>query len=113
MWDAFPEDIQRTILETGRYLRPTLYGDEPYPITRALIEDGRKHLMYGAPIETGCPVHILQGMQDPDVPWEHAMTLVEHLPSEDVAMTLIKDGDHRLSRPEDLERLIRAVEGMR
>ncbi len=112
MWDAFPEDIRRTILETGRFLRPTLYGDEPYPITRALIEDGRRHLMFGAPIDTGCPVHILQGMQDPDVPWEHAMTLVEHLPAEDVAMTLIKDGDHRLSRPEDIERLIRAVEGM-
>ncbi|KAA2237339.1 alpha/beta hydrolase [Salinarimonas soli] len=112
MWDAFPEEIRRAILETGRFLRPTLYGSEPYPITRALIEDGRRHLMLGAPIETGCPVHILQGMQDPDVPWEHAMLLVEHLPADDVALTLIKDGDHRLSRPEDLERLIRAVEGM-
>jgi pimeloyl-ACP methyl ester carboxylesterase len=112
MWDAFPDDIRRQILETGRFLRPTAYDDRPYPITRALIEDGRRHLLYGAPIATGCPVHILQGMQDPDVPWEHAMALVEHLPAEDVALTLIKDGDHRLSRPEDVERLIRAVEGM-
>ncbi|HYF54482.1 MAG TPA: alpha/beta hydrolase [Salinarimonas sp.] len=112
MWAAFPEDIRRAILETGRYLRPSLYDERPYPITRALIEDGRRHLLLDGPIATGCPVHILQGMQDPDVPWEHAMTLLEHLPGEDVAMTLVKDGDHRLSRPEDIERLVRAVEAI-
>jgi pimeloyl-ACP methyl ester carboxylesterase len=60
-------------------------------------------------IETGCPVHILQGMQDPDVPHTHAMKLVEFLPSENVTMTLIKDGDHRLSREQDIELLLRAV----
>ncbi len=60
----------------------------------------------------GCPVHILQGMQDPDVPWTHAMRLVEHLPGDNVSLTLIKDGDHRLSRPEDLDRLIAAIEAM-
>ncbi len=112
MWDAFPDEIRRTILEEGRYLRLTPYDVRPYPITRGLIEDGRRHLMLGAPIVTGCPVHVLQGMEDPDVPWAHAMTLVEHLPADDVALTLIKDGDHRLSRPEDVERLIVAVEGM-
>lgn len=112
MWDAFPEEIRRTILEEGRYMRPSAYDPRPYPITRGLIEDGRRHLILGAPIRTGCPVHILQGMQDPDVPWEHAMALVEQLPTEDVALTLIKDGDHRLSRPEDIERLIQAVAGI-
>ena len=65
------------------------------------------------PIQTGCPVHILQGMEDPDVPWSHALQLVEHLPGDSVSLTLIKDGDHRLSRPEDLERLIAAVGGNR
>jgi pimeloyl-ACP methyl ester carboxylesterase len=112
MWDEFPEDVRRAIETKGVFLRPSLYSDEPYPITRALIEDGRRHLMLGATIRTGCPVHILQGMQDPDVPWRHALALVEHLPGDSVSITLVKDGDHRLSRPEDLDRLIAAVEGV-
>jgi pimeloyl-ACP methyl ester carboxylesterase len=112
MWDAFPPDIRRAIETTGLYLRPSLYSDEPYPITRKLIEDGRKHLLLGETIRTGCPVHILQGMQDPDVPWRHALELVEHLPGDSVSLTLVKDGDHRLSREEDLERLLAAVESI-
>jgi pimeloyl-ACP methyl ester carboxylesterase len=69
--------------------------------------------MLGAkPLATGCPVHVLQGMQDPDVPWRHALALVEHLPGDNVSLTLVKDGDHRLSRPEDLERLVAAVDGI-
>ena len=113
MWAEFPDEIRRRIIEDGVYLRPSLYSDEPYPITRALIEDGRNHLLLcGKPIATGCPVHILQGMQDPDVPWQHALALVEHLPGDNVSLTLVKDGDHRLSRPEDLDRLVVAVEAI-
>ena len=113
MWERFPEEIRRAIDTKGVYLQPSIYSDEPYPITRALIEDGRRHLLMGAkPIATGCPVHILQGMQDPDVPWRHALALVEHLPGDCVSMTLVKDGDHRLSRDEDLERLVAAVEAI-
>lgn len=112
MWDRFPEDIRRTVEETGVYYRPSAYSEDPYPITRELIEDGRRHLLLGQPIQTGCPVHILQGMKDPDVPWEHALQLVEHLPGDSVSLTLIKDGDHRLSRDEDLERLIEAIKAI-
>jgi pimeloyl-ACP methyl ester carboxylesterase len=112
MWEKFPPDIQHTIVERGVYLRPSLYSPEPYPITRALIEDGRRHLLFGGSIEAGCPIHILQGMQDPDVPWRHTLELVEHLPGDSVSMTLIKDGDHRLSREEDLHRLIAAIEAI-
>lgn len=112
MWERFPEEIRKSVEKTGVYYRPSAYSEDPYPITRGLIEDGRGHLLFGQPIETGCPVHILQGMQDPDVPWSHAMQLVEHLPGDSVSLTLIKDGDHRLSRDEDLERLIAAVEAM-
>ncbi|MFC7397635.1 alpha/beta hydrolase [Chelatococcus sp. GCM10030263] len=108
MWEALSEDARRELETTGAFLRPSLYGD-PYPITRGLIEDGRKHLLLGGAIEPGCPVHILQGMEDPDVPWRHVLETVEHLPGEAVTLTLIKDGDHRLSRPEDIERLIAAV----
>src|SRR5450759_3190795 len=94
---------------SSRCLRPSQYSEAPYPITKGLIEAGRKHLLLGGLSETGCPVHILQGVQDPDVPWRHAVELVARFARDDVVLTLIKDGDHRLSRPEDLERLIAAV----
>lgn len=109
MWAQFPQAIRREIETTGRWLRPTHYAPEPYPVTRALIEDGRRQLLFGKPIRSHCPVHILQGMQDPDVPWTHAMKLVEHLAGDPVAVTLVKDGDHRLSREEDIVRLLAAI----
>jgi pimeloyl-ACP methyl ester carboxylesterase len=112
MWPQFPDEAKREIETKGVWLRPSPYSPEPYPITRALFEEGREHLLLGKPIEPGCPVHILQGMQDPDVPWSHAMTVMEHLPSDAVTLTLIKDGDHRLSREQDIALLIRAVERM-
>jgi hypothetical protein len=88
---------------------PSAYSSEPYLITRGLIEDGRRHLLLGGMIETGCPVRILQGVKDPDVPWQHALELCSRFARDDVVLTLVKDGDHRLSRPEDIERLIAAV----
>lgn len=109
MWKQFPASIRNEIERSGAWMRPSAYGEEPYPITRGLIEEGRKHLMLGDLIEPGCPVHILQGVQDPDVPWRHAVELVSRFSGDDVVLTLIKDGDHRLSRPEDIERLIAAV----
>jgi pimeloyl-ACP methyl ester carboxylesterase len=108
MWQRFPAKVKKEINENGVWLRPSEYG-EPYPITRALIEEGRNHLLLGRMIETGCPVRILQGVQDPDVPWNHAVELTSRLAQDDVVLTLVKDGDHRLSRAEDLERLIKAV----
>jgi pimeloyl-ACP methyl ester carboxylesterase len=109
MWKQFSDATRREIENNGAWMRPSQYSEEPYPITRDLIEDGRKHLLLGGLIETGCPVHILQGVQDPDVPWLHAEGLVTRFARDDVVLTLIKDGDHRLSRPEDIERLIAAV----
>ena len=91
-------------------MRPSDYG-EPYPITRALLEDGaRWSILGGPPIPICIPVRILQGGQDPDVPWRHALELANAMKSEDVVFTLIKDGDHRLSRPCDIARLIAVVE---
>ena len=108
MWKGFPDTVKREIEVNGVWLRPSQYGD-PYPITRGLIEDGRNHLLLGASIDIGCPVRILQGAQDPDVPWRHAFRLTECLPSDDVVLTLVRDGDHRLSRPQDIARLLAAV----
>jgi pimeloyl-ACP methyl ester carboxylesterase len=110
MWKRFTPEIKRELAETGVWARPSQYSPEPYLVTRQLIEEGRSHLLLGGMIETGCPVRILQGVQDPDVPWQHAKALVARFACDDVVLTLIKDGDHRLSRPEDIERLIRAVE---
>jgi pimeloyl-ACP methyl ester carboxylesterase len=108
MWKGFSPDIRREIESKGLWLRPSDYG-EPYPITRTLIEEGRNHLLLGRAIEVGCPVHILQGAQDPDVPWQHALALAHRLPAEDVVLTMIQDGDHRLSRPQDIARILAAV----
>ncbi len=108
MWKAFSPEARQEIESKGVWLRPSEYG-EPYPITRGLIEEGRKHLLLGSAIDVGCPVHILQGGQDPDVPWRHAFALAHRLPAEDVVLTMIQDGDHRLSRPQDIARIIAAV----
>jgi pimeloyl-ACP methyl ester carboxylesterase len=113
MWkQRFTDEIRRTLLEKGRWEQPSDYGDAPYVITRKLIEDGRDHLLFGKPLHPGCPVTILQGAEDPDVPASHAQRLVEALPQDDVTFTLVPDGDHRLSRPQDIELLLRAVEEM-
>jgi pimeloyl-ACP methyl ester carboxylesterase len=109
MWKRFPDDVRRQIETEGMWERPSAYSEAPYPITAGLIEDGRRHLLLGGLIETGCPVRILQGVADPDVPWGHAVELVSRLAQDDVVLTLIKDGDHRLSRPGDIERLLAAV----
>lgn len=108
MWKGIAPEVREEIMTKGVWHRPSQYGD-PYPITRALIEEGRNHLLLGAAIEVGCPVRILQGAQDPDVPWQHAFALAERLPAEDVVLTMIQDGDHRLSRPQDIARIMAAV----
>ncbi|MBV8766350.1 MAG: alpha/beta hydrolase [Hyphomicrobiales bacterium] len=112
IWMELSPEARRDIEEKGVHLRPSAYSPEPYPITRNLIEEGKRHLLLGGTIQTGCPVHVLQGMRDPDVPWRHALTLMEHLSGDESVITLIKDGDHRLSREEDLARLVAAIEGL-
>ncbi|NEJ20702.1 alpha/beta fold hydrolase [Rhizobium leguminosarum] len=102
----------KSLAERGYFEERSQYSPEPNTYTRALIEDGRENRVLDGIIETGCPVHILQGMKDPDVPHAHAMKLVEHLPADDVVLTFIRDGDHRLSRPGDIALLLSAVKGI-
>jgi pimeloyl-ACP methyl ester carboxylesterase len=110
MWMGFSPEVRAEIETEGVWLRPSQYDDgTPYPITRTLIEEGRNHLLLGGGIDVGCPVRILQGAQDPDVPWKHAFALAHRLPADDVVLTVIRDGDHRLSRPQDIARIIAAV----
>lgn len=109
MWNEFPDEAKAAILEQGLWMRPSAYGD-PYPITRALIEDGRRHLYLDAGLDVACPVHILQGEADPDVPWEHALKLYRALRGDDIRFTLIKHGDHRLSTPTGIATILAAAE---
>jgi pimeloyl-ACP methyl ester carboxylesterase len=109
MWKQMSPEVRATIERDGVWQMPSEYDDQPYRITRTLIEEGRRHLLLGAPIVAGCPVRILQGARDPDVPWQHAMTLIARMATDDVVLTLIQDGDHRLSRPQDIARILAAV----
>jgi hypothetical protein len=108
MWEKMTEADRATLAREGVLVRPSNYGD-PYRITRGLIEDGRRHLLMGAPIPLRCPVRLLHGQQDADVPWQLALTIAERVASAEVQVTLVKDGDHRLSRPQDLALLRRTV----
>ena len=102
------EDDRAAMARDGVWMRPSEYGD-PYPIARALIEDGARWSILPGPVPVEAPVRILQGGADPDVPWAHALALAQALKAEDLVFSLIKDGDHRLSRPQDLNRLVAAV----
>ena len=108
MWGAMSPAERQTLVSEGVLHVGSEYGG-PYPITRGLIEDGRRHLLLDAPIALGCPVRLLHGQRDADVPWETALTIARQVESPDVRVTLVKDGDHRLSRPQDLALLIGTV----
>ncbi|WP_305987898.1 carboxylesterase [Roseibium sp. MMSF_3544] len=111
MWkQRFSEEIRTAILQEGRWAQPSDYSDDPYVITRKLIEDGRQHLLLDKDLHLGVPLTILQGALDPDIPASHVQRLVEVLPRDDVTFSLVPDGDHRLSRPQDIELLLRAVQ---
>lgn len=103
---------RQDLAEKGYFEEPSDYDVNPYIYTRALLEDGERNLVMTGPMDTHCPVHILQGMADADVPHSHALKLASLLPADDVTLALVPDGDHRLSRPQDLDMLLKAVEAM-
>jgi len=108
--DRLPDDARATLERDGVWLRPSEYSDEPDRITHRLIEEGRQHLLLGGPIPFRGPVRILHGLADETVPWEYGLRTAGALASEDVTVTLVKDGDHRLSDPKDLARLTSALD---
>lgn len=110
MWRDMDEAARARLMREGRIEAPPDYSDEPTIITRTLIEDGRRHLILGGPIAIDCPVRILQGMADRDVPWRHALRLAEAIEGGEVEIALVKAGDHRLSSPADLDRLAALLE---
>lgn len=109
MWENLPTSARRDIEEKGVYMRPSRYEDGPYPITRVLIEDGERHLLGNEPFNPGRPVLILHGLLDPDVPWEHTLDLVALLSGDWTRVAAVPDGEHRLSRPEDIAQLLELI----
>lgn len=109
VWGGLDAEARTALLHDGAWYRPSQYFADPKPVTLALVEDGRRHLLLRGPIPFAGPVRLLHGMADADVPWRTSLRLAEALTATDVRLTLVKDGDHRLSRPEDIALLCRTV----
>lgn len=109
MYEAFSPEVRAALDRDGFISRPSEYSDEPYVITKALIDDGRSNLLLDRPIDVDLPVRLLHGMRDDAVPWELSLRVAERLSSHDVRVTFVKDGDHRLSTDQDLELLCSTV----
>ena len=110
MWDRFSDSARRAITEQGVYLRPSDYGDGPYAITRNFIEEGRNHLIGPKGFDPGRPIHVLHGLQDQDVPWEHTLDLVAILSGDHVSVEAVPEGEHRLSSPHEISLMLGLVE---
>ncbi|MCW8945014.1 MAG: alpha/beta hydrolase [Sedimenticola sp.] len=107
----FSEEQLLQLQERGSLFIPCDYDDQqPYPITRDLLEEGKNHLLLDSPIPIHCPVRMFHGMQDPDVPWDFSRRTCEQLESNDATLTLIKQGDHRLSEPADLHLILSCLD---
>ena len=112
MWASFGAEARAALEEHGVWREPSAYGEAPLAITRALIDEGRQHLVLRGPIPLDCPVRLIHGMADAEVPWAVSLRLAESLASTDVALSLVGGGDHRLSTPPDLERMCRTLDAL-
>ncbi len=110
MYEALSPADRETLKRDGRLVRPSQYSPEPSVFTWKLIEEGRKHLLLDKKLALPCPLRLLHGQSDPDVPWQHSLRIAEHVEAPSVVTTFIKGGDHRLSAPADIARLIATVE---
>jgi len=112
LWPRMTDEARQQIEEEGVWYRPSEYDPEPYPITRTLIEEGRNNLLMPGPIPFRGPVRLIHGMLDEAVPWEHSLKIADAVASDDVELSFVKDGEHRLSRDSDLDRLISTVQNV-
>ena len=110
VFDAFTPDLKDRLLTEGRVMIEDYDGEAPYPITRHLIEEGRRHLLLHGPINLACPVRLIHGIRDDSVPWRTALRLQAHLVSDDVEVTLVKNGGHRLSEPPNILLMLSVLE---
>lgn len=110
VFDAFTPDLKDRLLREGQVMIEGSYGEPPYPVTRRLVEEGRRHLLLHGPINLACPVRLIHGIGDNDVPWRTALRLQTHLVSDDVEVTLVKNGGHRLSEPANVSLILSVLE---
>lgn len=110
MWNRYGEEMRAELKAKGVIHVPSDYDDEDYPIAYRLIEEGRRHLLLRHPIPVHCPIRLLHGKRDVDVPWMTASRIAEQVLSEDVRVFLVPDGDHRLAREQDLARIWASVD---
>jgi pimeloyl-ACP methyl ester carboxylesterase len=110
IWPHLSAAEQQEMRRTGRLLRPSRYSDAPDILTMRLIDEGAEHLVLNKPLAVDCPVHLLHGTADLEVPWQHSQRALQHIETPDGTLTLVKDGDHRLSSETDIARLIATVE---
>lgn len=109
MWDQMPDAARREMQATERWLRPSAYSPEPYVITRKLIMEGRRHLLSHRALPKHCPIRIIHGLRDEDVPFDGSLELMQRLPGADIQISPVSDGEHRLSRPEDIALMIEVL----
>lgn len=112
IWAGLSAAERREIETAGRLMRPSRYSDEPDLLTFALVEEGRNHLVLRRSLAVDCPVHLIHGCADAEVPWQLSLRALEHLQSPQASLTLVKDGDHRLSTPAEIARLLSTVAGL-
>lgn len=112
IWDKLSTEARHEIETVGKWIHPSDSGEDSYPITQALIEDGRRHLLLRGPVAIGCPVRLIHGMQDESVPWKVSKKLMAVITSEDTTLTLVKGGDHRLSEASDIVRLTEVIDAL-
>jgi pimeloyl-ACP methyl ester carboxylesterase len=112
VWAQFSPDQQNELLTKGVVTVPSDYGEPPMPYSRHLLEDGRAHLLLRAPMSIACPVRLLHGQQDVSVPWQTSLKIAEKIVSPDVVTIFVKDGDHRLSRPQDIALLCQTLDNL-
>jgi len=112
LWAGMNEAERATMAETGRIERPSDYAEGPYVFTRKLVEDGRDHLVLRAPLALPCPVRLLQGTDDVDVPPSVALRLLDHASGPDIRLTLVKGADHRFSSPSCLALLEQTLDAL-
>lgn len=112
IWERLTAEQKEKLQREGVFYAPSCYGEEPYPITLKLIEEARSHLLLGKEIKLDIPVRLLHGTNDEDVPWQVSTNILHLITSKNAALTLIKDGNHRLSEPEQLNMLCEAVRSL-
>lgn len=110
IWEKLSDAQKKELMDHGVYYAPSCYGEDPYPIMKSLIEEGRNHLLLHKPINITCPIRLIHGDKDADVPWQHSVQLMQQLQSADVRLQLVKNGDHRLSTQPHLQLMTAALE---